>query len=174
MARALRAEWTKLLTLPSNARTAATTVVMAVGIGALLVLSQVDQWHSMTAQQQRAFDPTSASMSSVIITTIILGTLAARSITAEYSTGMIRSSFTAMPARKAVVVAKAATIAAFVFPVALVCNVASFLIGQRILAGKHLEVGFAHAGVPLAITLGTLGVSLMAVVGVGLGGPLAP
>lgn len=170
MARALKAEWTKLLTLPSNARMAAMTVVTAVGFGALLVLSQVSQWHDLSAQQQRTFDPTSTSLSSVIITTVILGTLAARSVTAEYSTGMIRATFTALPARKAVLAAKAVTVAAFVLPVALLCNVASFVIGQRILARKHLDVSFTHPGVAMAIVLGTLAISLMAVVGVGLGG----
>jgi ABC-2 type transport system permease protein len=170
MTRAFRAEWTKLLTLPSNWRTAVITVVMAIGFGALAVSSQVSQWHSMSAQQQRAFDPTSVSLSSVIITTVILGALAARSVTGEYSTGMIRSTFTAMPVRKAVLVAKAAAVAAFVFPVALLCNVVSFVIGQRILTGKHLEVTFTHPGVLLAIILGTLAVSLIAIVGVGLGG----
>jgi ABC-2 type transport system permease protein len=170
MTRALKAEWTKLLTLPSNWRTAATTAVMAIGFGALAVFSQVSQWHSMSAQQRRAFDPTSVSLSGVIITTLILGTLAARTVTGEYTSGMIRSTFTAMPVRKAVLGAKAATVAAFVFPIALLCNVASFVIGQRILASKHLEVSITHPGVAMAIVLGTLGVSLMAVLGVALGG----
>ena len=41
-----------------------------------------------------------------------------------------------MPARRLVLAAKAATVAAFVFPVALVCNIVGFELGQRIFAGS--------------------------------------
>jgi ABC-2 type transport system permease protein len=170
MTRALTGEWTKLVTLPSNGRTAIATVVAAVGLGSLAVLLQANQFHGLPAQQKAAFDPTSTSMSSMIFALVVLGALAARSVTAEYSTGMIRTSFTAMPARSTVLVAKAATAAAYVFPVALVGNLASFVIGQKILATKHLQVSITHPGALLAIMLGTVGVSLTAVIGVGLGG----
>jgi hypothetical protein len=101
---------------------------------------------------------------------MIFGALAVRTITAEYSTGMIRSTFTAMPARRVVLAAKAATTAAFVFPAALLCNVIGFEVGQRILAGRHIQVAIGHPGVPQAMVLGAVAVSLVAVIGVGLGG----
>ncbi len=50
---------------------------------------------------------------------------------------MIRATFTAMPGRPQVLAAKAATVAAFAFPVALLCNVVGFELGQRIFASKH-------------------------------------
>ena len=37
--------------------------------------------------------------------------------------------------------------AAFAFPVVLVSNFVAFEIGQRIFAGKHLEVTLGHPGV---------------------------
>src|ERR1017187_2761351 len=83
---------------------------------------------------------------------------------------MIRSTFTAMPARRVVLAAKAATTAAFVFPAALLCNVIGFEVGQRILAGRHIQVAIGHPGVPQAMVLGAVAVSLVAVIGVGLGG----
>ena len=105
-----------------------------------------------------------------MIAAVLLGSLAVRSVTAEYASGMIRSTFTAMPARRLVLAGKAATVAAFAFPVALVSNLVAFEIGQRIFAGKHLQVTLGHPGVPGAIVLGAVAVSLVAVVGVGLGG----
>jgi hypothetical protein len=83
---------------------------------------------------------------------------------------MIRSTFSAMPARRLVLAAKAATVAAFVLPVALLCDIAGFELGQRILASKHLQVALTHPGVPRAILLGALAASLVAIIGVGLGG----
>jgi ABC-2 type transport system permease protein len=91
-------------------------------------------------------------------------------VTAEYATGMIRTTFTAMPARRLVLAAKAATAAAFVLPIALVCSVVSFGIGQQLLAGKHLQVALSQPGVLKAIVFGAVAVSLIAMIGVGLGG----
>src|ERR1700677_5099520 len=123
-ARILKAEWTKLRTLPSTWRTAALALVLGIGFSVAVALSQISQWHTMTAEQRQVFDPTSASLSGVMIAAVVLGTLAVRTVTAEYSTGMIRSTFSAMPTRRLVLAAKAATMAAFAFPVTLLGNVA--------------------------------------------------
>ena len=56
------------------------------------------------------------------------------------------------------------------FPVALLCDVVGFELGQQIFAGKHLQVAFGHPGVLQAIVFGAVAVSLVAVIGVGLGG----
>jgi hypothetical protein len=164
--RHLKGEWTKLRTLPSTWRTAAFAVALAIGFTVAVDLSQV----GLTAQQRGTFDATSASLFGVIIVATLLGALAVRTVTAEYSTGMIRSTFSAMPARRLVLAAKAATVAAFVLPVALLCDVAGFELGQRIFATKHLQVALSHPGVPRAIVFGAVAASLVAIIGVGLGG----
>jgi len=133
--RIARAEWTKLRTLPSTWRTAVLTMAMAIGFGVAVAFSEASQWHTMTAQQRQLFDPASASMVGVMIAAVVLGALAVKTVTSEYSTGMIRATFTAMPARPLVLAAKAATVAAFAFPVALLCNVVGFELGQRIAFG---------------------------------------
>ena len=66
--------------------------------------------------------------------------------------------------------AKAGVTAAFVFPVALLADVVSFQVGQRVFTGKHLQVSFGHPGVLQAVVFGAVAVSLIAVIGVGLGG----
>ncbi len=168
--RTLKGEWTKLRTLPSTWRTAAFAMVFSIGLGAVFVIAEANSWHSMTAGQRATFDATSCSLFGIMIASVLLGALAVRSVTAEYSTGMIRSTFTAMPARRLVLAGKAVTVAAFVFPVALVSNFVAFEIGQRIFAGKHLQVSLSHPGVLGAIFFGAVAVSLIAVLGVGLGG----
>ena len=82
-------------------------------------------------------------------------------MTAEYVTGMIRSTFAATPTRRRVLAAKAGVTAAFVFPVALLTAVVSFEVGQEIFTDKHLEVSFAHPGVLQAVVFGALAVSLL-------------
>ena len=165
--RHLKGEWTKLRTLPSTWRTAAFAGALAIGFTAAVDLStgQLDR-----PAAPAAFDATSASLFGVIIAATLLGALAVRTVTAEYATGMIRSTFSAMPARRLVLAAKAATVAAFVLPIALLCDVAGFELGQRIFASQHLQVALSHPGVPRAIVFGAVAASLVAIIGVGLGG----
>ena len=170
ISRILKGEWTKLRTLPSTWRTAAFALVFSIAAGAVLVISQANGWATMTPSQRASFDATSCSLFGIMIAAVLLGSLALRSVTAEYASGMIRSTFTAMPARRLVLAGKAAIVAAFAFPVALVSNFVAFEIGQRIFAGKHLQVSLGHPGVLGAILLGAVAVSLIAVIGVGLGG----
>src|ERR1039458_5188384 len=99
--RHLKGEWTKLRTLPSTWRTAAFDALLAIGFTGAVDLSQA----SLTAQQRGTFDATSASLFGVIIAATLLGALAVRTVTAEYATGMIRSTFSAMPARRLVLAA---------------------------------------------------------------------
>lgn len=170
ISRTLKAEWTKLRTLPSTWRTAALTLATGVGFSVAVAFSEASQWPTMTVQQRQVFDPASASMSGIMIAAVVLGALAVRTVTAEYSTGMIRSTFCAVPARRLVLAAKAATMAAFAFPVALLGNVVGFELGQRILAGHHAAVAIGHPGVLRAMFSGAVAVSLVAAIGVGIGG----
>jgi ABC-2 type transport system permease protein len=169
--RAVKAEWTKLRTLSSTWRTAVMATVISIALGTILCLSQVQQWKNMTAQQRLVFDPTACSLFGVVfVGAVMLAALGVRSVTAEYSTGMIRSTFTATPTRRRVLAAKAGVTAAFVFPVALLADVVSFQVGQRVFTGKHLQVSFGHPGVLQAVVFGAVAVSLIAVIGVGIGG----
>ena len=169
--RALKSEWTKLRTLPSTWRTMAMATVISIALGVILCVSQVHAWSEMTAQQRLSFDPTACSLFGIVfVGAVLLAALGVRAVTAEYVTGMIRSTFTAMPTRRLVLAAKAAVTAAFVFPVALLTAAVSFEVGQRVFAGKHLQVTLGHPGVLQAVVFGAVAVSLIAVIGVGLGG----
>jgi ABC-2 type transport system permease protein len=169
--RALKAEWTKLRTLPSTWRTVVMATVISIALGTILCISQVHAWSTMTAQQRLVFDPTACSLFGVVfVGAVLLAALGVRAVTAEYVTGMIRSTFTATPSRRLVLAAKAAVTAAFVFPVALLTALVSFEVGQRIFAGKHLQVTLGHPGVLQAVVFCALAVSLIAIIGVGLGG----
>ena len=170
LSRTLKGEWTKLRTLPSTWRTAGFALVLSIGTGGVLVISQANAWATMRPEQRATFDATACSLFGMMIGAVLLGALAARSVTGEYASGMIRSTFTAMPARRLVLAGKAVTVAALAFPVALVSNFVAFEFGQRIFSAKHLQVSLGHPGVVRAIVFGAVAVSLVAVIGVGLGG----
>ena len=107
-----------------------------------------------------------------MIAAVLLGALGVRSVTAEYSSGMIRSTFAAMPARRLVLAGKAPRRRHSPFPWRSSAMLVAFELGQRIFAAKHLQVSLGHPGVPEAILFGAVAVSLIAVIGVdiGLGG----
>jgi ABC-2 type transport system permease protein len=165
-----RAEWTKLRTLRSTWFTLGGAAIASIVLGALVSLATVSQWDQMTAKQRLTFDPTSTALIGVIFASVIIGSLAVRAITSEYSTGMIRVTFSAIPGRRGVMAAKAAILAAIAFPVALVSNVLAFLAASQVLSSKHISSSLGSHGVIQAIVFGALAVSVITVMGLGLGG----
>jgi ABC-type transport system involved in multi-copper enzyme maturation permease subunit len=71
--------------------------------------------------------------------------------TAEYSTGMIRTSLTAMPRRITVYVAKAAVFAVVALVVTLVAAFIAFFLGQALLASTHESATLSQPNVLRAI-----------------------
>ena len=123
----------------------------------------------MSAKQRADFDPTSSALIGVLFAALIFGALAIRSMTPEYTTGMIRVTFSAIADRRRVFAAKASIIAVIAFVVALVRNVVAYFPSQQILRSKHIESSIADPGVFTAIVLGAVAVSAVALVGFGLG-----
>ena len=167
--KAVKAEWVKLRTLRSTWLTVGAAMAASVVLGAAIVESTVSQWDSMTAKQRLTFDATSSSMIGVLFGAVILGGLAVRAITSEYGSGMIRTTFTALPKRRSVLAAKAVAVATVAFPIVLALDFVTFVIGQQILAAKHVQASLSTPGVGQAIMLGAVVVSLVTVIGVGLG-----
>ncbi|MEA2827591.1 MAG: type transport system permease protein [Actinomycetota bacterium] len=165
-----KAEWTKLRTLRSTWLTVGGAVLASVFLAGLVCAAQVSQWDKMSPSERADFDPTSTALIGVLFAAAILGSLAVRAITSEYATGMIRVTFSAIPGRRGVLMAKAAILATIAFPVALVTNLASFFLGRQILAGKHISMALGQPGVVKAILFGAMGVSLVTGIGLGLGG----
>ncbi len=169
LGRTFKAEWTKIRTLRSTWVTLGISAVASVGLGAIVCAANASQWSTMSASQRAQFDGTSNALIGVLFATVIIGSLAVRAICSEYSSGMIRLTFSAVPRRRSVLAAKAALLATVAFPVALVSNLLAFLVGQQILSSQHLGVSISSPGVLTAIVFGALAVSVIAVFGVGLG-----
>jgi ABC-type transport system involved in multi-copper enzyme maturation permease subunit len=169
---ALRAEWIKLRTVRSTWTAAGGAAVLSLGMAVISAASQMSQWDGMTPEQRADVDPTATALVGVLFATVIFGSLGVRSVTAEYSSGMIRQTFAAVPRRRAVLLAKVVDLAVLALPVALVSTVASFLLGQSILASKGAEAALGDPGVAGAIVYGSLAVTTVVVLGVGLGAVL--
>jgi hypothetical protein len=71
--------------------------------------------------------------------------------TSEYASGLIRTTFTAVPRRGSVLAAKAVVTGAAALIVGELLAVTCFLLTQAIATGRHGGLSLAHPGVPRAI-----------------------
>jgi ABC-2 type transport system permease protein len=80
----------------------------------------------------------------------VVAVLAVLVISGEYSTGMIRTTFTAMPRRWTVLAAKGAVLTGLVLAAAVVAVAGSLAAGRLILTGNGITAGHGFAVVSLA------------------------
>jgi len=89
--------------------------------------------------------------------------------TSEYSSGLIRTTFTVVPQRWAVLAAKAVTAGAAALVTGEVLAFASFFLTQAILSGRRGGLSVSHPGVPAAVLAAGFLLCVCALVGLGLG-----
>jgi hypothetical protein len=166
MKQVLYSELTKIRSLRSTWWTLLITVVGTVGVTVLATESAGNHpsgWYM-------GFDPTSQSMSGLILGVLAIGVLGVLSITGEFGAGTIRSSLMAAPRRPLLVMSKALVIAATTLVVGEVLTFSCFGIGQAILASvgaPHASLG--QAGVLRAVVLSGVVLALLGLFGLGLG-----
>lgn len=131
----MRGEWIKLRTVRSTYITLSLVVVLGVGLGALI------SWAAGSHYGQKGtpsvFDPTSTGFSGLALGQLAVAVLGALVVTSEYSTGMIRTSLIAVPARGRFLAAKAVVFTAVTLVVGEVTAFIAFFVGQAILSGQH-------------------------------------
>jgi ABC-2 type transport system permease protein len=165
--RVMRAEWTKLRTQPSAYWALLTAVILVVGFGIGYSLLRVTRPpHGAAAA---AFDPAAISLSGVQLAQIAVGVLGVLLVTSEYATGLIRTTFAAVPRRLPMLWGKAALLAGAVTAVSLPAAFAAFAGGQSILARQHLSVPLSQPGVARAVVGSALYLAVVGLLGLGLG-----
>ena len=167
-ARVVLSEFTKFRSLRSTVWTLLVAVVLMIGIGALFSAVTASQYHTFGAADRASFNPVSTSLAGSTFAVIAFGVLGVLVLSGEYSTGMIRSSLTAVPRRLPVLWAKLAVFAGVIFPISLIASLISFFLGEALLSSHHLGVSITSPtalrsviGVALYMTVaGMIGVAL--------------
>jgi ABC-2 type transport system permease protein len=165
----LAAEWIKLRSVRSTYLTLATAAVAAMAVGYLVTHSDVTHWATATAQAKATFDPVSDSFSGLGLAQLAFGALGVLMITSEYATGLVRTTFAAVPRRRTVLAAKAAVVGAVTLVAGEVIAFAAFFAGQWALSAHHLDVTLAHPGALRAVLGAGFYLAVTAWVGLGLG-----
>jgi ABC-type transport system involved in multi-copper enzyme maturation permease subunit len=111
------------------------------------------------------------SLRGVYLAQLAIGVLGVLMITGEYSTGMIRATLSAVPRRLPVLWAKAFVFAVTVFVITGIASLLAFLGGQAFLsgAGVGIHVGLSTPGAARAVLGGALYLTVVGLLGVGLG-----
>jgi hypothetical protein len=102
----------------------------------------------------------------ILLAQLLIGVLGVLSVTGEYATGMIRSSFGAVPRRAPVLVAKAAVYSAVAFVVSLVTLFAASSFAR---VHRHRHPFPARSECLRAVLAGSVYLALLAMLAVGLG-----
>ncbi len=122
----LRAEWIKLRTVRSTSWTLASLVVLGAGL-TVLICGLNAEWLASGEADESPGSFITWGMMLAPIAAVVLGAMVA---TSEYSTGMIRSTFAAMPRRGSVLAAKAIVVSAVLFVVGTATAFLGYLGGN--------------------------------------------
>ncbi|NUP50121.1 MAG: ABC transporter permease [Catenulispora sp.] len=165
----LTAEWVKLWTLRS------TYWVLGLGIVAMIGIAANDARNDMVALShpnpipaglpkallQKKSGPYDALGPAFVlpayqIFAIITGSVGAIAVFSEYSTGLVRTTFSAVPDRRATTAAKVTVMTAAMLAVGAVTSTASFYIVQAIVHSHHVDIPITAPGAERAVCASTL------------------
>ncbi|GAA4149034.1 ABC transporter permease subunit [Leifsonia shinshuensis] len=172
--RVLRSEWIKLRSLRSTFWTLVSVIVLVVGFAALLSFSIPSASTLVSESGPRG---ATLDLNNIVATAatfglrfaqLVVAVLGVLVISGEFSTGMIRSSFAAVPHRFPVLAAKAIMLFVVSFVVGLVSLAASWGIAISVMSGKGYHREFDQNTV-WAILGAALYLGLVAVFALGIG-----
>ena len=162
-------EWTKIRSVRSTVGSLFATFGITVGLGALFSWAYVNRYNQQTLTDRLTFDPTSRSLSGLFLAQLAIGVLGVLVISSEYGTGLIRTTFTAVPQRRTVLAAKAAVFGVVSLVVSMLSVFVAFFVGQAILNGKHLGVSLGDPGVLRAVLGAGVYLTVIGLLGLGIG-----
>ena len=144
---ALHAEWTKLRTLAGTGWLLVAVVAVTVVVSAAAAAAT-----ACPSGTACPVDTTKLSLTGIEAGQAVVAILAVLAISGEYSTGMIRTTLTAMPRRTTVLAAKAAILTGLVLVAGTIAVLGCLLAGRLILPGHGFTP--AHGFPPLSLGAG--------------------
>jgi ABC-2 type transport system permease protein len=170
--RAIRAEWTKLRTLPSTGWLMLIAILGTAGLG-LAITGSLDYTR---CDPPCALDTTRLSLVGVRLGQVGILALAVLAATAEYSTGTIDPTLMAVPRRFVVVLGKLGVLAVLGTATGVLAVAASLAAGRAVLPGNGFTAAHGFPALSLAddltrrAAIGTvLYLALITLLGAGLG-----
>lgn len=163
----IRAELVKVGTLRSTYWALLVAAASNIGFAALAAAVLAPR---LKPSELAHVDVVQLALAGLHLSQVAYGVLGALIITGEYGSGMIRTTFAAVPRRRTVLVAKAVVFAATALITATLSTVAAYATFLATLPANTLTgTGFSDSGVTRAVLGGGLYLTAYGLLGVGLG-----
>jgi hypothetical protein len=144
--------------------------VLTIGLPVLFSFVVSSRWGHMSPRERADRQPLDIALAGVNVSQLAIAVLGVLVITGEYSTGMIRASFTAVPKRLPVLWAKTAVFAVVSFLLMLPSVLIAFFASQAVLSRHHiLQTSFSGPGVSRSVIGGAVYLMLVGVLALGVG-----
>ncbi|MGH7903018.1 MAG: ABC transporter permease [Candidatus Dormibacteraceae bacterium] len=168
----VRSEWTKFRSVRSTLWSLAATVFLTIGIGAAITGVFISRYGHLRPRLEAGFDPTSNSLAGIFLAQLAIGVLGVLVVSSEYASGMVRTTFAAVPQRALVLAAKAFVFGLVALIIGLASSFGAFFVGQSILSIHSLQASISDPGVLRAVIGGGLYLAVLGLIGLGLAGIL--
>jgi ABC-2 type transport system permease protein len=169
----LAAEWIKLRSLRSTYWAFCVSVVAVVGLGVNAAYADVRIGGTQHPGGEEGFHLGGVfdafGQGSVMVMMLAMGAIGAIAVVGEYSTGLIRVTFSAVPARRSVMTAKLAVVTGVAAVFGAVVALLSFGVTQWILSSHYVPVSLGDPGVGRVAVATALTAPLSALVGMAIG-----
>ena len=166
--RVVRSEWIKLRSLRSTVWSFAIMILASWGLALLMPSTSSFDGASIPPEEQARIVLQAATFG-VFFGQLVAAVLGVLVISGEYSTGMIRSTLTAVPTRIPALAAKTLVLGVTTFAVALISNIGAFLIASPLLAAQGLHAQLFSGDVLVPLLTAALYLAVVAVFSLGLG-----
>lgn len=169
----LAAEWIKLWSLRSTAWTLLLSAFGILGFNCYSAYGDYVNLENFSAAARADFSRYAMfdafTPASCVALMLSIGAIGANVVVSEYSTGLIRATFVAVPARRGVMAAKLAVVTAVSLGYGLVVVGGSFFVTQAILDGKDVGLSITDPGVLERLLASALMAPLTALVAMVIG-----
>jgi ABC-2 type transport system permease protein len=166
----LLSEWTKFRSVRSTAWTLGVGILLATAIPLIPAFVTSTHWAQMSPGDRASRNPLDIALPGVYIAQLAIAVLGVLLITAEYSTGSIRSTFTAVPKRLPVLWAKLLDYAVITLALMVPAVLISFFETQAILSNiPELQVSFTAPGIARCVLMAAVYIMLVGIFALALG-----
>jgi hypothetical protein len=171
----LAAEWLKTWSLRSTSWMYAITALAVIAFNAGTAYDHYKYWNQYGDRGRASFIANGSALmdaftgNAAMVLVLAVAAIGAVSITGEYGTGLIRTTFTAVPARRSVMAAKALVLTAVTTVFGTLVALASFVSTQAILSGREASVTLSHPGAVGVVVASALLAPVAALAGLAIG-----
>ena len=170
LVRVLNSEWIKMRTLRSTWITLVAIVLVIIAFGLISAMVSSGRISTQGGGPPRSLGPLSLVLAGANLAVLIVAVMGAIVGAREFSTGMIRATFSAVPKRLPVLWSKLIVFTVAVLPVVAVSVVAVFFLGMRVLSGAGAAtVAWGDDGVARSVLGTAFYIAGLGIIGLAIG-----